>query len=112
MGVCFNDAGVPTGSFTGAKCYPGHKHNPKHILRAEELANWMVSQSVYFGAVEKKSNVDSLDYIGKKGIILIKNFWGAGNQGDHIDLWNGMKMTQGTPEYFGKAQEVWFWEVS
>lgn len=48
MGVCLSDAGVPTSSFSGAKCYPGHNHNQIHILRAQELADWMVSQSAYF----------------------------------------------------------------
>ena len=49
---------------------------------------------------------------GDAFLIFLLNFWGAGNQGDHIDLWNGTKMTRGAPEYFTAAQEVWFWELS
>lgn len=112
MGVCLSDAGVPTSSFSGAKCYPGHNHNQIHILRAQELADWMVSQSTYFGEAEVKKDVGSSDYSGRKGIVFLKNFWGPGSQGDHIDLWNGTKMSQGAPEYFGRAQEAWFWEVA
>ena len=111
MGVCLSKAGVPLSSFSGAKCYPGHKHNQSHILRAEELASWMKKNPGFFGSAEIKRNVKSTDYAGKKGIIFLMNFWGAGNQGDHIDLWNGSKMTRGAPEYFSGAQEVWFWEA-
>ena len=39
------------------------------------------------------------------------NFWGPGNQGDHIDLWNGSSQAYGTDEYFYRAQEVWFWDM-
>jgi hypothetical protein len=112
MGECFLKSGVPLGSFSGAKCYPGHKHNQSHILRAEELADWMKAQPVLFGKVDIKRNVKASNYAGKNGVIFLKNFWGVGNQGDHIDLWNGSKMTLGLPEYFTVAQEVWFWEVS
>ncbi len=112
MGVCLAKSEILTSSFRGAKCYPGHKHNQSHILRAEELANWMKKQPKYFGNAEIKKNATSSDYSNKTGIIFLKNFWGAGNQGDHIDLWNGSKMTRGAPEYFSSAQEVWFWEIS
>ena len=114
MGECFSKSGVLLNSFYGAKCYPGHKHNQSHILRAEELAGWMKTQPVFFGKVETKRNVKASDYANKNGIIFLKNFWGAGNQGDHIDLWNGSKMTGIEPResYISAAQEVWFWEVS
>ena len=113
MGECFSKSGVLLDSFSGAKCYPGHKHNQSHILRAEELAGWMKTQPVFFGKVETKRNVKASDYANKKGIIFLKNFWGAGNQGDHIDLWDGSEMTgDARPSYIAAAQEVWFWEVS
>ncbi len=110
MSVCLKDSGVDLSSFRGAKCYPGHDHNQSHILRAEELAEWIEQHSSTFGTPTKKSNVKSTDYT-KKGIALFKNFWGQGNQGDHIDLWNGSIMTRGAANYFSVAEEVWFWEL-
>ncbi len=113
MGECFSKSGVLLNTFSGAKCYPGHGHNQSHILRAEELAEWMKTQPIFFGKVEIKRNVKASDCAGKKGVIFLRNFWGAGNQGDHIDLWNGSKMTGIAPQsYIVAAQEVWFWGVS
>lgn len=111
MGECLSKAGVSLNSFKGAKCYPGHKHNQVHILRAEELAEWIKTTTPIFGIADIKRGVNASSYSGKKGVIFLLNFWGAGNQGDHIDLWNGSKMTRGAPEYFTAAQEVWFWEI-
>jgi len=111
MSVCLLDSGISLKSFKGAKCYPGHGHNQSHILRAEELATWLENQKLLFGIPTKRKKVKSSIYKDKKGIILLKNFWGAGNQGDHIDLWNGKMMTRGAPSYFSSSQEVWFWEI-
>jgi len=112
MGECFTRAGISTASFEGARCYPGHNHKQSHILRAEELAKWIKKTQHIFGRVNIKKAVSSSEYRDKTGILFLLNFWGAGNQGDHIDLWNGSRMTRGAPEYFTAAQEVWFWEVS
>lgn len=111
MGVCLKDAGVDISSFSGARCYPGHGHGRAHILRAEELAAWLETQKKHFGVPRKQKNVKSADFKNKKGIVLLKNFWGPGNQGDHIDLWNGVMMTRGAPAYFARSKEVWFWEL-
>jgi hypothetical protein len=111
MADCLSKVGVQFNTFKGAKCYPGHNHNQSHVLRAEELADWMKSRPQIFGRVDVKKAATSLDYKNKKGILFLLNFWGQGNQGDHIDLWNGNKMTRGAPEYFTRAEEVWFWGV-
>jgi len=111
MSVCLKNSGISLKSFSGAKCYPGHKHHQEHILRAEELAAWLEKKKAIFGKPTKKKKVKSSEYKGRKGIILLKNFWGTGNQGDHIDLWNGKMMTRGAPSYFSSSQEVWFWEL-
>jgi hypothetical protein len=50
--------------------------------------------------------------MGKIGIIFSKNFYGTNNQGNHIDLWDGKKMTLGSVTYFSLSDEVWFWEIS
>ena len=109
MGVCLQDAGVNLNFMRGVRCW--HGHGRKHVLRAEELANWLKTQTAQFGTVEIKKRVTYKDYAGKKGIVLFRNFWGSGNQGDHIDLWNGSKMTYGELDYFQKSEEIWFWEL-
>jgi hypothetical protein len=30
--------------------------------------------------------------IGRQGIVAFFNFWGPGNTGDHIDVWNGSRI--------------------
>ena len=112
MGVCLENSGISLRSFKGAKCYPGHGHSQKHILRAEELAGWLEKQEALFGQPSKKRKVSSKHYASKKGIVLLKNFWGTGNQGDHIDLWNGVRLAHGAPGYFSASQEVWFWALT
>lgn len=43
-----------------------------------------------------------------KGIIFIKDGWGAT---DHIDVWNGMSLKGGTVDYLGYGLEIWFWPL-
>jgi len=109
MGVALEKAGVNIQSFNGARCYPGLKHSPKHILRAQELANWLKTKKDIVGNVKSYKKVTSIDFAGKRGIIFIKNGWGAT---DHIDVWNGMQMKGGNPNYFSLGKEVWFWELN
>ncbi len=52
------------------------------------------------------------DFAGKSGIVVCRNFWGTGNQGDHIDLWDGETLAHGAADYFNKSQEIWFWSLS
>jgi len=90
MGVSLEKSGVDTSSFDtmfpNRRCYPGFKHNPKHILAAQQLADWILTKNEIFGNVVKKSDVTSKDYIAKKGVVFILNGWG---NTDHIDVWNG-----------------------
>ena len=48
----------------------------------------------------------------KTGIVFFRNSWGRGNQGDHIDLWDGSRVRKGGLDYFERSQEVWFWPIS
>lgn len=57
---------------------------------------------------------------GRKGIIFLKDYYGQNNQGDHIDLWNGKRLTKYASwvefafrdgRRYSKAT-VWFWPVS
>jgi hypothetical protein len=71
-----------------------NEEEPKYPIRAQELANWLASpaaampKSTFFPAKTFPKAVS-----GKRGIIFFKDYWGAGNQGDHIDLWNGTRLT-------------------
>lgn len=113
MGVALEKSNIDTSSFDkmypNRRCYKGLNHSPKHILAAQELANWLVTQSSVFGAVKKHKNVSSAQFQGKKGIVFIMNGWGAT---DHIDIWNGSQLKGGRPNYFSAGEEVWFWELN
>src|SRR5262249_15415193 len=112
MSACLADAGVNLSSCHAVRCW--HGHGRRHILRAQELANWLASQAgqLAIGAAEtRRSNVTHADYSGKRGIAFFQNFWGAGNQGHHIDLWNGAMLRTGALDYFSRSQQVWFWKL-
>lgn len=109
MGVALAGAGVNLRQFGGARCYPNLKHAPKHILRAQELANWLAGQTTLVGKAVKSKNVTSENYARKTGIVFIKDGWGST---DHIDIWNGVGMKGGSLGYFSKAKELWFWALA
>jgi len=112
MGVTLEKSGINTSGFDkmypNRRCYPGFKHSPRHILAAQELANWIKSETKLFGEVKIHKKVNKKDFLGKKGIIFIQDGWGAT---DHIDVWNGVKMQGGRADYFSLGKEVWFWGV-
>ncbi len=113
MGVALEKSGIDTSSFDtmfpNRRCYKNLNHSPKHILAAQELADWLVKNSAIFGKVEKtKAKTTSASFQGKKGIVFIMNGWG---NTDHIDIWDGSAMKAGLPSYFGIAEEVWFWKL-
>jgi hypothetical protein len=125
MGVCLERSGVSTKDFTGQRCW--HGHNAGHIIRAEELANWLQFNKHQFGSLNifksDKAYREALGHIKlKRGIIFFRNFWGPGSQGDHIDLWNRLYTTRELQSIigalipslsgYGRSQEVWFWEMS
>lgn len=120
MGECFEKSGISTKTWAGARCWH-HKGNEKHILRAEELANALTQVEVSgMKKVEKYSGKDGFAKIkNRTGIIFFRNYYGPGNQGDHIDLWNGWRITSldsviyiytGLGGY--KNGDIWFWEVT
>lgn len=113
MGVALQKSGVDLSTFRGQRCWFGH--SPGHILRAQELADWISGRSGIFGYRDTKSrkkhkNLSYKDYHLKQGIVFIQNGWAGGT--DHIDLWNGFDMKGGKPEYFSLGEAVWFWELS
>jgi hypothetical protein len=106
MGVALDRAGMELRGFRGARCWFGHRG---HTLRAEELANWLRTQSRILSRVAKTKNAVHTQFAGKKGIAFFKDGWPRG--GDHIDVWNGERLGGGQLDYFSRAKEVWFWEL-
>lgn len=95
-------------SFKGARCW--HNHTPRHILRAQKLADWIAKKHELFGKAEvyKRKTLPKMsnaDFAGKKGIVFIKDGWGST---DHIDLWDGYSMKGGDASHFSKGTEIGF----
>ncbi len=112
MSQALHDSKVDLVSFHGARCWEKHKDGFRHILRAQELADWIHMHPEIFGnrlKLERKKypkmNHKSFRY---KGIVFIKDGWGAT---DHIDLWNGISLKAGSLDYLEKGTEIWFWFV-
>jgi len=110
-----------------------HPKEEGHILRAEEFALALdrtrisgigTTQKIIPGAGFNKR------IKGKKGIIFLKDYWARSGEttnpsGDHIDLWNGSRLTARTSYFrvqwgitwdgewsdYHRSKEVWFWEV-
>jgi hypothetical protein len=110
VGLALVNGGIDTTTFHGAKCW--YHRNLKHFLRGEELAAWMQLEPDIFGRVEIRRRATPDHYTGRKGIIFCRNFWGPGNQGDHIDLWDGERMKSGSVNYISRSDEVWFWTAN
>jgi hypothetical protein len=141
VGTALKGVGVTFKSFPKAgKCwFEGHED---HILRAEQLADWLKLQP--FAGCAKVATVTGADWQdkvkGKTGIVFFGNYWqrtiddkGTKEKtpsGDHIDLWNGSRLTNvsfqgftnnvmrfviGVPSLWysdlGKASKIWFWEI-
>ncbi|QYF95211.1 type VI secretion system amidase effector protein Tae4 [Massilia sp. PAMC28688] len=68
-----------------------------HILAAAELANWLEKQP--FLGCRRAEDITGENWrdqvVGRTGIICFEDYYSAsaGSGGDHIDLWNGSRMT-------------------
>lgn len=112
LALC-NERTLPVNSKTydEPRCAHGHARG------AESLANWLWKKK-QLGAPKKYSNsaADRTSLLGKTGIIFYKDFYYQPTDreghpsGDHIDLWN-RGLTR-TGDYFYRAKEVWFWELT
>jgi hypothetical protein len=110
-------SGVSLTSYHGVFCW--HKHGRQHPLRAEELKDWLNSKHATFlphraeisKAPKGHQNKSFHSYLHSRGIVAFLNFWGANNQGDHIDLWNGKEIAHGDHDFFERSEQIWFWRL-
>ena len=116
LGAAFTASGVNLASYRGAFCWNGHGRT--HPLRVEQMKLWLDSESATFVptaeiSVRTKQRIQKTfrSYLGRRGIVAFLDFWGAGNMGDHIDLWNGTEIAHGQLDYFERSREIWFWSM-
>jgi hypothetical protein len=126
MGHALQAAGFDVSRMRVRLCWH-HKKQRFHVLAAEELAK-AINRSVVpgIGKLKKlKPDEFTTQIKGKKGIIFFKDYWrrsgetNKGRTGDHIDLWNGNKLTNSSfftfwSNYFhtyDNSKEIWFWPV-
>ena len=89
--------------------YADHKHGKVkgHVLAAQELANWVKTQTGIFGKWHILYSKE--DILGRSGILFIRDGW---DTTDHIDIWNGEFLVGGFDSYFeSDYKELWFWDV-
>jgi hypothetical protein len=109
VGMSLRDGGADLSQFHGVYCWYGHSQ--QHVLRGEELAAWLAQDILQFGHVDVRRNSDASTYLGLRGLMFCRNFWGPGNQGDHIDLWDRSYLKMGDASYILRSEEVWFWNI-
>lgn len=136
VSLSIHSVGVTMKSFKGAALTVEGK---RAAVRAQELADW-IKLLPFCGLPPKPETITGLDWQnkvkGRTGILFFKDYWSRDGEsshasGDHIDLWNGSKMTspsiqgalvnfarftlgmQSGPMFsdLGKAKEILFWEV-
>ena len=109
-------SGISLATYRGVFCWS--RHGRTHPLRVEEMKLWLNSNDASFVPVAEISKRDKRGhqqsyhaYAGRRGIVACLNFWGRGNQGDHIDLWDGATLAHGGRDYFERSQQIWFWSM-
>jgi hypothetical protein len=125
MHACLERSGTDMKTFHGARSW--EKGKPRYALRAQELADWLTTPFSHLPfPVQKLSGKEVFEKIsGKTGILFLQNYWGSGHQGDHIDLFNGSRLTdltswarihlgisvEGIWSDYRKSQSALFWQV-
>ncbi len=112
LSVCLTRSGISLAKFSGGWCL---RHDKQHAKAAYPLAYYLMHHKDTPWPEVIKNNaqrnlINSSQFLIRKGIVFFSNFWGTNNQDDHIDLWNGTRMTYGDNNYFSRSQEVWFWD--
>ncbi|NJM33031.1 MAG: hypothetical protein HC848_09530 [Limnobacter sp.] len=124
-GAAWLRSGMSLSGYTGALSW--EKDKPKYPIRAQELANWFTTPYSHLPfKLQKLGGKEAFDTIrGKTGIVFFQNYWGQGNQCDHIDLWSGSRLTHwiswlqiharigsvGINSDLRKSESIWFWAV-
>jgi hypothetical protein len=132
VGYALEKSGVSFATFQGKRC-PNASKTSGMVAGAQELANWL--GPTRFGGCpngETYTGKDVFDKISDRtGIIFLANFWqrdgetGTERTGDHIDLWNGSRMTaysswfrvnmgiswDGLWSDYARASKVIFWPI-
>ncbi|MGH6649093.1 type VI secretion system amidase effector protein Tae4 [Aquabacterium sp.] len=141
VSVSLTSVGLAMKSFKGATVLVNAN---KAAIRAQELADWLKLQP-FCGLPAKPEGITGKDWQdkikGRTGIVYFKDYWARAAEtnptGDHIDLWNGSKLTAtgllSSAQSFmrftlgldrvgvgsvwnlysdlGKSKEILFWEV-
>jgi hypothetical protein len=142
VSVAIHGVGVEMKSFQGAVVM---MDGLKTAVGAAQLAAWLKLQP-FCGLPrwpEKVTGADWQDKIrGRTGIVYFENYWARNDSekandkptGDHIDLWNGSRLTAGGVSFFstlgrrlglnsvgagtawgysdlGRSTEILFWEI-
>jgi hypothetical protein len=132
VGYALEKSGVSFQSFRGGRC-PGAPRGSGLVANAEELANWLRTRPFpECPAAVEYTGKEAFAKIEKRtGIIFVADYWqrptdrGSARTGDHIDLWNGSRMTafsswfrvhlhlswDGVWSNFRLAPKVLFWHV-
>jgi len=133
VGVALSSCGVNTSHIPGARHCWYHEKSQGHVLAAEDLEKGIKQRHI--PGTGKMKKIESKDFKkilnGKKGIIFFKDYWARNGEtkrnksGDHIDLWNGSRLTdwktwariqlhlswEGSWSDYRQSKEVWFWAV-
>lgn len=139
LGVRLTACSVNTSLLPGVRHCWQHEKSKGHTLSADELAQGLKLRPP--GGVRKPVPINPEEFVGalqgRRGIVYFKDFWRrtsadgreesfAGRTGDHIDLWNGYRMSHpgsvariyfrigpfGVGSDYRQSKEVWFWEVA
>ncbi|KRB79932.1 T6SS effector amidase Tae4 family protein [Noviherbaspirillum sp. Root189] len=117
-------SGFNVKTFTGV--FSWQKEKPKYAICAQELANWLARPSILNSKMQKLTGKDAFDSMtSKAGIVFFQHYWGPDEQGGHVDLWNGSRLTDWTSwirihanmnipgvwSDYKKAKSVWFWPI-
>jgi hypothetical protein len=109
MGLALARSGISLSGYDGVYCWNGHGQD--HILRVEELIDWLQRQTTALGTPTVHRSVTSANFANQVGVVAFMNFYGPGNSGDHIDLWNGTIVRRGDLDYFRRSERVVFWQL-
>jgi hypothetical protein len=98
IGESLKGCGIEGLSFKGARCHADH---PGHMLRAAEVAEWLHKRP--FAGCPAPTSLTAKtwdkDIAGSTGIIFFDGYWHRDSDGpnvttgNHIDLWNGSRLT-------------------